>query len=76
MKRCFLLSLLVSLIFPIQPASAAYGLSNLVISNPNPKSNDVFTVEFEVSRPIPIDQKYQIAIGFSSSRDSFSGIAE
>lgn len=76
MKRCFLLSLLVSFIFPIQPASAAYGLSNLVISNPNPKSNDVFTVEFEVSRPIPIDQKYQIAIGFSSSRDSFSGIAE
>jgi hypothetical protein len=75
-KRCFLLSLLVSFIFPIQPASAAYGLSNLVISNPNPKSNDVFTVEFEVSRPIPIDQKYQIAIGFSSSRDSFSGIAE
>jgi hypothetical protein len=68
--------LLGSLVVPIQPAAAAFGLTNLQISNLNPKSNDVFTVEFEVSRAIAIDQKYQIAISFSSSRDSFSGIAE
>jgi hypothetical protein len=75
-KRSVILSLLVSLATPILPASAAYGLTNLVISNENPKSNDIFTVEFEVSRPIGIDQKYQIVIGFSSSRDSFSGVAD
>ena len=76
MKRIILLSLLLGLIVPIQPAFAAYGLSNLQISNLNPKSNDVITVEFEVSRPISIDQKYQIAITFSSLRDSFSGVAD
>jgi hypothetical protein len=56
------MALLVGLSAPIQPASAAYGLTNLVISNENPTSNDIFTVEFEVSRPIGIDQKYQIVI--------------
>ena len=76
MKRIILLSLLLGLIVPIQPAFAAFGLSNLQISNLNPKSNDVITVEFEVSRPISIDQKYQIAITFSSLRDSFSGVAD
>lgn len=76
MKRIVILSLLASLATPILPASAAYGLTNLVISNENPKSKDIFTVEFEVSRPIGIDQKYQIVIGFSSSRDSFSGVAD
>ena len=76
MKRVMLISLFLGLIFPIQPAFAAYGLSNLKISNQNPKSNDVITVEFEVSRPIPINRKYRIAISFSSSRDSFSGIAD
>ena len=34
------MALLVGLSAPIQPASAAYGLTNLVISNENPKSND------------------------------------
>jgi hypothetical protein len=58
-KRIVILSLLASLATPILPASAAYGLTNLVISKENPKSNDIFTVEFEVSRPIGIDQKYQ-----------------
>lgn len=76
MKRIILISLFIALIIPTQPAYAAYGLSNLQFSNQNPKSNDVITVEFEVSRPIAIDRKYQIAISFSSTRDSFSGIAD
>jgi hypothetical protein len=75
-KRIILISLFIALIVPTQPAYAAYGLSNLQISNQNPKSNDVITVEFDVSRPIAIDRKYQIAISFSSTRDSFSGIAD
>lgn len=71
-----LISVVFSLIFPIQPAFAAYGLSNLKFSSQNPRSNDVITVEFEVSRAIPADRKYQIAISFSSPRDSFSGMAD
>jgi len=71
-----LVSLFFSLIFPVQPAFAAYGLSNLKISNQNPKSSEVITVEFDVSRAIAVDRKHQIAISFSSSRDAFSGLAD
>jgi len=75
-KRILLLSIFFGLVVPIPPAFAAFGLTNLQISNQNPKSNEVFTVEFEVSRSISVDQKYQIAISFSSARDSFSGVAD
>ncbi len=76
MKRIILISLFLGLVFPIQPAFATYGLSNLKISDQKPKIKDVISVEFEVNRPIPNDRKYRIAISFSSSRDSFSGIAD
>lgn len=76
MKRIILFSILLGIITPIQPAFAEFGISNLQISNQNPKSNEIITVEFELNRAISVDQKYQIAISFLSLRDGFFGVAD
>lgn len=72
-------TIIVCLIFSFiqhSPVFASFGISNVQFSNQNPKINDVFTLEFEVNRIIVPDQKYQIVVGFDSSRDSFYGNAE
>jgi hypothetical protein len=67
---------LLSTLVQLQPGFAVNGISNIQFSNQAPKINDVFTLEFDVKRIIVPDQKYQIVVGFSSSRDSFFGNAE
>ena len=72
-------TVIISLIFSFiqqSPVFAAFGVSNVQFSNQTPKINDVFTLEFEVNRVIAPEQKYQITVGFDSSRDSFYGNAE
>jgi hypothetical protein len=73
------LTVIICLIFTFiqqSPVFAANGISNVQFSNQAPKINDVFTLEFDVKRIIVPEQKYQIVVGFSSSRDSFFGNAE
>ncbi len=76
MRRNVVTVLLIVLVIPILPAVAASGLTNLQISNSSPKTGETIAVEFDLTRNIEPDRKYQIAVNLSSIRDGFTGIAE
>lgn len=68
--------ILTLLILGIPASHAAYGVSEVKFNKQVVKSGDTFTIEFKVSRPVPANEKYSINVSFSSTRDSFNGVAE
>ena len=76
MKKTIVVLILIFSYLQQVPALAAYGVSNIKSSIAEPKANDIFSFEFDVSRAVTVDQKYRINMSFTSSRDSFNAIAD
>ena len=76
-KIISILTMVLALVLGHLPqAYAAYGASEVKFNKQVIKAGEAITIEFKVSRPIPASQKYSINVGFSSTRDSFNGVAE
>ena len=76
-ERLTSLAIALALLINSAPKSfAAYGASEVKFNKQVFKAGETITLEFKVSRPIPASQKYSINVGFSSTRDSFNGVAE